>query len=122
DGAGGAGTVFKITPAGALTTLHNFSGGDGATPSAGLVQGTVSNFYGTTAAGGLNNHGTVFTLVQPCTYTLSLGHVTFPATDNSGTFTITSSLTNCPWTAISSVDWITITSTNSGFGNGTISY
>jgi uncharacterized repeat protein (TIGR03803 family) len=122
DGAGGAGTIFKITPAGALTTLHNFSGSDGATPSASLIQGTVSNFYGTTVAGGVNNEGTVFTLVQPCTYALSLDHVTFPATDNSGSFTVTSSLTNCPWTAISSVDWITITSTNSGFGDDTISY
>jgi uncharacterized repeat protein (TIGR03803 family) len=122
EGAGGAGTVFKITPTGNLTTLHSFSGADGATPEAGLVQGTVSNFYGTTFAGGTDSAGTVFTLVQPCAYTLSSGHVTLPATDNSGSFTITASLTNCPWTAISSVDWITITSTNSGLGDGTISY
>src|SRR5207253_1923328 len=118
----GAGTVFKITPAGGLTTLHSFSGLDGAIPVAGVIQSTVSNFYGTTAAGGVNGQGTVFSLVQPCTYSLSPTHVTFPAIDETGTFTITSSITNCPWTAISSATWITITSTNSGFGDATISY
>ena len=122
DGNGGAGTVFKMTPSGGLTTLHAFSGLDGAVPEAGLVQGTVSNFYGTTAFGGTNNEGTVFTLIQPCTYTLSATHVTLPAIDETGTFTVTAGITNCPWTAISSADWITITSTNSGFGSGTISY
>jgi len=48
----GCGTVFKITPAGMLTTLHNFGGTDGYWPSAGLVQATDENFYGTTYAGG----------------------------------------------------------------------
>src|ERR1039457_1010591 len=47
-GAMGAGTVFKITPAGALTTLYPFAGSDGSHPYAGLVQGTDGNFYGTT--------------------------------------------------------------------------
>ena len=39
-GAHGLGTVFKITAAGALTTLHNFSGYpvDGELPTASLVQ------------------------------------------------------------------------------------
>ena len=122
EGAGGGGTVFKMTPGGALTTLHNFSGLDGANPVASLVQGSVSNFYGTTLNGGTDNVGTVFSLIQPCVYILAPTHATLPATDDTGTFTITTEDTNCPWTAISSVDWITITSTNSGFGNGTISY
>lgn len=56
------GTVFKIDSAGNLTTLHSFSGFplDGAAPTAGLVQGTDGNFYGTTASGGLFYQGTVF--------------------------------------------------------------
>jgi uncharacterized repeat protein (TIGR03803 family) len=122
EGAGGGGTVFKITPGGALTVLHSFRGLDGATSVASLVQGTVSNFYGTTLAGGTNNEGTVYTLIQPCTYSLLPTHVTLPATDDTGSFTITAGITNCPWTAISSVDWITVTSSNSGFGDGTVSY
>jgi uncharacterized repeat protein (TIGR03803 family) len=31
-GAGSLGTIFKMTPAGVLTTMHSFSGTDGATP------------------------------------------------------------------------------------------
>ena len=56
------GTVFKMTPAGALTTLTTFYGTNGANPRAGLVQGNDGNFYGTTAAGGAFNCGTVFTM------------------------------------------------------------
>jgi uncharacterized repeat protein (TIGR03803 family) len=56
------GTVFRITPAGALTILHSFSGypSEGAVPIAGLVQGSDGNFYGTTALGGAHFKGTVF--------------------------------------------------------------
>jgi len=51
----GCGTVFKITPAGKLTSLYNFAGGDGANPEAGLIQASDGNFYGTTDAGGANS-------------------------------------------------------------------
>jgi uncharacterized repeat protein (TIGR03803 family) len=57
---GGCGTIFKITPAGALTTLHSFEGPDGAEPLAGLVQDAKGNFYGTTYMGGASGYGTVF--------------------------------------------------------------
>ena len=63
-GAHDGGTVFRITPAGALTTLYSFctaSGcADGQLPDAGLVQATDGNFYGTTYLGGAHNVGTVF--------------------------------------------------------------
>ena len=58
-GANGAGTVFKITLAGTLTTLHSFVFTDGSHPYAGLVQATDGNFYGTTEDGG-KGFGTVF--------------------------------------------------------------
>jgi uncharacterized repeat protein (TIGR03803 family) len=58
---GNNGTVFQMTPAGALTTLVSFNGANGSHPLATLVQGTDGNFYGTTAYGGTNgNFGTVF--------------------------------------------------------------
>lgn len=57
-GASGAGTVFKITPAGTLTTMASFNGTNGQNPDFGsLVQGTDGNFYGTTFAGGANSSG-----------------------------------------------------------------
>jgi uncharacterized repeat protein (TIGR03803 family) len=58
----GFGTVFKMTPAGALTTLVAFDGVRGSQPLAGLVQGNDGNFYGTTEFGGANGLGTVFQL------------------------------------------------------------
>jgi uncharacterized repeat protein (TIGR03803 family) len=59
-GTSDAGTVFKITPKGVLTTLHRFSGTDGNTPVAGLVRATNGGFYGTTVFGGVYGDGTVF--------------------------------------------------------------
>lgn len=54
----GCGTVFKITPAGALTTLYSFCAktdcSDGAYPQAGLLLANDGNFYGTTLEGGEN--------------------------------------------------------------------
>ena len=59
----GCGTVFKMTPAGALTTLHRFHGPDGSNPTAGLVQATSGIFYGTTLAGNAMSDG-----YYPCQY------------------------------------------------------
>jgi len=73
-GTHNAGTVFKITARGVLTTLYNFcpqSGcADGQNPYAGLVQGTNGDFYGTTEGGGANgNRGTVFKITPRGTLT-----------------------------------------------------
>lgn len=70
----GAGTFFKITLSGTLTTLHKFcsphSDGtciDGSSPN-GLIQATDGNFYGTTQFGGRNNsnknNGTAFKITS----------------------------------------------------------
>ena len=60
------GTVFRMTPAGKLTLRHSFNGfmGEGAIPTAGLVQGNDGNFYGTTASGGAHYRGTVFKITS----------------------------------------------------------
>jgi uncharacterized repeat protein (TIGR03803 family) len=122
-GGNGYGTVFKITKGGALTTLYSFGdGNDGATPLAGLLQASATNFLGTTSAGGADLLGTVFTLIQPCTFSVSPSHVTLNGLANSGTFAVTSSGTGCVWTATSGVDWITVTSSSSGVGDGTVTY
>ncbi len=66
---GTAGTVFKITPSGTLTTLYAFAGGDGGQPHGGLVQGIDGNFYGTTYAGGAWGVGTIFEITPGGTLT-----------------------------------------------------
>ena len=72
----GAGTVFKITPSGTLTTLYSFTGNtDGGCPMGGLIQATDGNFYGTTLQGGANagsngnGAGTIFKITPSGTLT-----------------------------------------------------
>jgi uncharacterized repeat protein (TIGR03803 family) len=71
EGANSGGTVFKITPAGTLTTVYSFCSQSGCTdgngPIAALIQATNGDFYGTTYAGGTSSTctggcGTVFSL------------------------------------------------------------
>lgn len=56
------GTLFRMTPAGAVTIVHSFSGllGDGSIPTGGLVQSSDGSLFGTTALGGTHGKGTVF--------------------------------------------------------------
>lgn len=63
--AGGAsdnGVLYKITPGGAVTLLHTFSGGatDGAVPFTGITIGTDGYLYGTTSEGGAFSEGVFF--------------------------------------------------------------
>jgi len=70
----GCGTIFKITPAGKLTTLYSFCSQpncvDGTNPEAVLLQGLDESLYGTTVAGGDNGFGTVFKLTPSGVTTL----------------------------------------------------
>jgi uncharacterized repeat protein (TIGR03803 family) len=61
----GYGTIYKLTPTGHLTTLHNFNEKDGDVPVGTLIQGADGSFYGTTAYGGPNGSvGTVFSITS----------------------------------------------------------
>jgi uncharacterized repeat protein (TIGR03803 family) len=73
----GCGTIYKITPSGALTLIYNFCSqsncADGGNPTA-LVRATDGNFYGTTGTGGANcvatgGCGTVFKITPEGTLT-----------------------------------------------------
>lgn len=60
-GTHSCGTVFQLTPAGVLTTLHSFTcAADGMYPNAPLIQATDGNLYGTASTGGSNDNGTLF--------------------------------------------------------------
>jgi uncharacterized repeat protein (TIGR03803 family) len=64
----GCGTFYQLTPAGTLTTLHDFcavqnlngSGVDGLYPDTPVVEAFNGLFYGVTAAGGKYGLGNVF--------------------------------------------------------------
>ena len=74
------GTVFMMTPAGIVTILHAFAGGqsDGSRPRTPLVLGSDGNFYGTTEYGGclslcgpfVIGPGTVFRITPDGGFTL----------------------------------------------------
>lgn len=65
-GAGGVGTVYKISTAGVFTDLFDFTGTAGARPGAnpagGLFLHSDGKFYGTTEYGGANGFGMLFSL------------------------------------------------------------
>lgn len=51
------GTIFRMSPSGAVTILHSFgaSSTDGVTPSVPPIQASDGNFYGTTSNGGASD-------------------------------------------------------------------
>jgi uncharacterized repeat protein (TIGR03803 family) len=81
------GTVFKLDTSGNLAVLHNFTGGDGAYPYAGLFMDNAGNLYGTTQAGGSGNCGGQFN-IGGCGTVFML--------DASGNFTVLFSFTGIP--------------------------
>jgi uncharacterized repeat protein (TIGR03803 family) len=78
------GVIFQITPAGALTVLHDFpaSQDDGINVMAGLVQATDGNLYGATAGGGANETGIIFSISPKSPYTYNILY-TFDGTTGS---------------------------------------
>jgi uncharacterized repeat protein (TIGR03803 family) len=74
-GPNGAGTVFQVTTAGALSVLHGFpqdSPIEGAYPCSDLTLGSDGWFYGTTLAGPGSGGGTAFRLSADGTTTTTL--------------------------------------------------
>jgi uncharacterized repeat protein (TIGR03803 family) len=67
-GIGGAGVLFKMSPSGILTVLHNFNnnGADGASPFSPPIMGSDGSLYGATGYGGTGS-GTVYKFTPPGT-------------------------------------------------------
>jgi uncharacterized repeat protein (TIGR03803 family) len=85
------GTVFRLTTAGAFSTLHTFSGPDGGNPLGKLLQTADGALYGTTGFAvqwqSPGTYGTVFKLVGSTLSTLyrfSAGSVSDGAVPTSG--------------------------------------
>jgi uncharacterized protein (TIGR03437 family) len=102
-GTQGVGAIFEMTPAGAVTILHSFSGTDGDNPYGGLVQGKDGRLYGTTYEGGANNEGTVFA------FTLASASGTLPSISPGG---VVSASAFGEFTSVAPGSWIEIYGSN----------
>jgi uncharacterized repeat protein (TIGR03803 family) len=139
DCADGCGTLFEITPAGELTTLHSFcaqtnSNGictDGFYPAAPLVQATDGSFYGTTELGGYGSRyglGTVFSLsmgLGPFVETVSTsgevgGNVTILGNNLTGATSVAFNGTTATFTVVSSTEITTTVPTGATTGFVTV--
>jgi uncharacterized repeat protein (TIGR03803 family) len=69
-GANGRGTIFKMTPGGVITSLHDFNVTDGYAPQGGVTLALDGNLYGTTAGGGANSAGTIFKITPAGVHTI----------------------------------------------------
>ena len=71
-GAFGAGNLFKITPAGEFSVVHNFCSlancADGNGPSSPPIQGLDGSLIGTTGGGGTHGGGVVYSLSPAGTF------------------------------------------------------
>ena len=93
----GYGSVFKITPAGAVTTLHSFAGSaanDGSLPYGGPIQASDGSFYGTTEGGGLSYVGVAYRIAAPTVQLVSA--VSRKTHGTAGTFDIDLPQTGTP--------------------------
>lgn len=73
----GTDTIYRLTPAGVLTTVTTFPTATGGGLSSGpLIQGADGAFYGTTQTAGANNAGTIFKFTLGGAFTVLY---TFPA-------------------------------------------
>ncbi|MGA9510176.1 MAG: choice-of-anchor tandem repeat GloVer-containing protein [Candidatus Sulfotelmatobacter sp.] len=73
-GDANAGSIFRVTTAGAVSTLYSFcpsrqSCTDGVFPEGELIQGSDGDLYGTTFIGGNHDGGTVFKITLSGVFT-----------------------------------------------------
>ncbi len=59
-GAAGGGTLYRLTPAGVFTKLHDFRVASGIYPQSTPMQHTSGKLYGTAVGGGANNDGVIW--------------------------------------------------------------
>ncbi|MBE7493357.1 MAG: hypothetical protein HS117_00270 [Verrucomicrobiaceae bacterium] len=68
-GVNSGGTIFKMTPAGALTTLKEFPAGGPPGPSSGLKEGPDGSFYGCLRSSGSLQFGTIYKITPAGVFT-----------------------------------------------------
>jgi hypothetical protein len=122
--AGGSSCAWSATSKDdwiAITSADSGSGND-------IVTFEVrENFTGSARQGSINVSGQTFTVVQDgdlgeeCQYSINPKFETISAGGGDGMVNVTTT-GQCAWQAVSSANWITITSGGVGIGNGTVTY
>jgi hypothetical protein len=129
--SGGTDTVSVTAPIGCdWTATSNSTWITVTSDSSGSGNGTVgysvdSNSNASSRTGTMTIAGKTFTVTQEgvtCTYSISPESMSFQSDGGEGWIDVTSSVSDCRWTAVDGVNWITITSDSSGSGSGTVTY
>ncbi len=127
-GSGGSGSVSVTTGAGCPWTASTsvswitLSTASGTGP--GSVAFAVEANPGPPRTGALTIAGQPFIVQQasPCTWTFSPPYSLFDSSGGNGNVLVILTGGMCTWTAMSNVDWITITAGASGMGNGLLQF
>lgn len=86
-GPGQHGTIYRITPSGAFSTVVTFDGANGSAPKTELTPAADSKLYGTTSTGGSGENGTIFSLSTAGTLTTLVEFDYYNGSDPSGALT-----------------------------------
>ncbi|HET8676075.1 MAG TPA: BACON domain-containing protein, partial [Blastocatellia bacterium] len=122
--AGGSSCAWSATTKDdwiAITSADSGNGNDIATFE------VRENFTGSARQGSINISGQTCTVVQDgdlgeeCQYSINPKFETISAAGGTGMVSVTAA-GQCAWQAVSSANWITITSGGVGIGNGTVTY
>ncbi len=108
-------------------TATGFAGITITGSSSGSGVGTVAysvaaNTFGLPRTGSITVGGKTFVINQAaavCNFALVPGAIAVPPAGGQGSFTVT---TSCSWSPSSNVPWVTITSSSTVTGNGTVSF
>ncbi|MGA9773181.1 MAG: BACON domain-containing carbohydrate-binding protein [Blastocatellia bacterium] len=130
---GGDGQIAVAAPAGCNWTAASSDSWIVITSSeSGSGNGVVNytareNFTGNPRQGSITVGGQTLAVIQDsktsadCQYAIDNSRKSYASNGGSGMLTI-STEASCAWTAASSANWLTFTSTNIGIGNGTVAY
>jgi hypothetical protein len=114
-----AGCAWTATPAASWITTTPPSSGSGS----GAVDLAIASNTGPARSGTVGIGGLAVTIAQEsgCTVAITPTSQPIPAAGGAGTVTVTAG-PGCPWTAVSSVQWIVVTAGASGTGDGAVQF
>ena len=104
-----------------ITITSGSSGSGNGTVTYSVSANTSSNPRSATITVAGKSH-TVNQEGVSCTYSISPTSRSFTSDGGEGTVSVTTSASDCSWTASERIAWITITFGSSGSGNGTVTY